>query len=44
MTCVGCLRNAVETALIVAEAARHNRQSRGCHFRVDSVDGGDRLL
>jgi L-aspartate oxidase len=38
------LRNAVETALIVADAARHNRQSRGCHFRVDSVDGGDRLL
>ncbi len=38
------LRNAVETALIVAEAARHNRQSRGCHYRVDSVDGGDRLL
>ena len=38
------LRNAVEVALIVAEAARHNRQSRGCHFRVDAVDGGDRLL
>ncbi len=38
------LRNAVEVALIVALAARHNRQSRGCHFRVDSVDGGDRLL
>jgi L-aspartate oxidase len=38
------LRNAVEAALIVAQAARHNRQSRGCHFRVDSVDGGDRLL
>ncbi len=38
------LRNAVETALIVADAARHNRQSRGCHYRVDSVDGGDRLL
>jgi L-aspartate oxidase len=38
------LRNAVEVALIVAQAARHNRQSRGCHFRVDSVDGGDRLL
>ena len=38
------LRNAVDVALIVAQAARHNRQSRGCHFRVDSVDGGDRLL
>jgi L-aspartate oxidase len=38
------LRNAVEVALTVAEAARHNRQSRGCHFRVDSVNGGDRLL
>jgi L-aspartate oxidase len=39
------LRNAVEAALIVAQAARHNRQSRGCHYRVDSVDGeGDRLI
>ena len=39
------LRNAVESALIVAQAARHNRQSRGCHYRVDSVDGeGDRLI
>jgi L-aspartate oxidase len=38
------LRNAVEAALIVADAARHNRQSRGCHYRSDSVDGGDRLL
>jgi L-aspartate oxidase len=38
------LRNAVEVALIVAQAARHNRQSRGCHYRVDSVNGGDRLL
>ena len=38
------LRNAVEVALIVAQAARHNRQSRGCHYRVDSADGGDRLL
>jgi len=28
------LRNAVEVALIVAQAARHNRQSRGCHYRV----------
>jgi L-aspartate oxidase len=38
------LRNAVEVALIVSQAARHNRQSRGCHFRADSVDGGDRWL
>lgn len=38
------LRNAVEVALLIAQAARHNRQSRGCHYRVDSVDGGDRLL
>jgi L-aspartate oxidase len=38
------LRNAVEVALIVAQAAQHNRQSRGCHYRVDSVDGGDRLI
>ncbi len=38
------LRNAVEVALIVAQAARHNRQSRGCHYRVDSVTVGDRLL
>lgn len=38
------LRNAIETALIVAQAARHNRQSRGCHYRADSVNGGDRLL
>ncbi len=38
------LRNAVEVALILALSARHNRQSRGCHYRADSVDGGDRLL
>jgi len=38
------LRNAVEAALVVALAARHNRHSRGCHYRSDSVDGGDRLL
>jgi len=29
------LRNGVQTALIVAEAARRNRQSRGVHFRED---------
>lgn len=39
------LRNAVEVALIIAQAARHNRQSRGCHYRSDSVTlQGDRLL
>lgn len=39
------LRNAVEAALVVAQAARHNRQSRGCHFRQDSVTGeGERLI
>lgn len=29
------LRNAVEVALLVAVAARHNRDSRGCHYRID---------
>ena len=39
------LRNAVEVALIVAQAARHNRASRGCHYRQDAVSaGGDRLI
>jgi len=39
------LRNAVESALIVAHAARHNRQSRGCHYRSDSVSvEGERLI
>ncbi len=39
------LRNAVEVSLIVAEAARHNRHSRGCHYRSDAVSlEGDRLL
>jgi len=38
------LRNAVEAALIIAQAARHNRQSRGCHYRVDAVAVGERLL
>ena len=38
------LRNAVEVAQLIAQAARHNRQSRGCHFRSDSVTSGDRLL
>jgi L-aspartate oxidase len=39
------LRNAVEVALIVALAARHNRTSRGCHYRQDqSPGGGDPLI
>lgn len=39
------LRNAVEVALIVAHAAQHNRQSRGCHYRQDAVlFEGDRLI
>ncbi len=38
------LRNAVEVSLIIAQAAYHNRQSRGCHFRTDAVEAGDRLL
>src|SRR5271157_4553399 len=38
------LRNAVEVGLIVAEAAQHNRQSRGCHYRADAVQAGDRLI
>jgi L-aspartate oxidase len=39
------LRNAVEVALIVAQAARHNRQSRGCHYRQDSAaNEGNRLI
>jgi L-aspartate oxidase len=39
------LRNAVEVALIIATAALHNRQSRGCHYRQDSVTvEGDRLI
>ena len=39
------LRNAVEVALIIAQAALHNRQSRGCHYREDAVAvEGDRLI
>jgi L-aspartate oxidase len=39
------LRNAVEVALIVAQAALHNRHSRGCHYRQDSAsEEGDRLF
>ncbi|HEC35755.1 MAG TPA: L-aspartate oxidase [Anaerolineae bacterium] len=32
------LRNACQCGLIVASAARHNRRSRGCHFREDEPD------
>lgn len=39
------LRNAVEVALIIAQAALHNRQSRGCHYRQDAVMAeGGRLI
>lgn len=38
------LRNSIEVSLLIAQAARHNRQSRGCHYRADSVEVGDRLL
>ncbi len=39
------LRNAVEVSLIVAQAALHNRRSRGCHYREDSVvEEGERLI
>ena len=40
------LRNAVEVALIIAQAALHNRQSRGCHYREDSAGSveGERLI
>lgn len=39
------LRNAVEVSMIVAQAALHNRQSRGCHYREDSVgQEGNRLI
>lgn len=39
------LRNAVEVSLIIAQAALHNRRSRGCHYREDSVTvEGERLI
>ena len=39
------LRNAVEVALIIAQAALHNRHSRGCHYRQDAVsEEGGRLI
>jgi L-aspartate oxidase len=30
------LRHSVQAAIIVAEAAQHNRHSRGCHYRDDN--------
>jgi L-aspartate oxidase len=30
------LRNSVQSALIVAQAAQQNRVSRGCHYREDT--------
>ncbi len=30
------LRQSVQAALIVAQAAQHNRESRGCHYRDDT--------
>ena len=39
------LRNALDAALIIAQAAYHNRQSLGCHYRQDAVSyEGDRLI
>ena len=39
------LRNWLDVPLIVAQAARHNRSSRGCHYRLDAVSfEGDRLI
>lgn len=39
------MRNAVEVSLTIAQAALHNRQSRGCHYREDSSpQEGDRLI
>ncbi len=34
------LRHSVQAALIVAEAAQHNRHSRGCHYRDDTKGTG----
>ena len=31
------LRNSVQAALIVANAARMNKVSRGCHYREESI-------
>jgi len=32
------LRNSIQAALVVAQAARQNRSSRGCHYRDDVSD------
>jgi L-aspartate oxidase len=29
------LRQGIQTALVVAHAAWRNKQSRGCHYRID---------
>jgi L-aspartate oxidase len=34
------LRHSVQAAIIVAEAAQHNRTSRGCHYRDDTKEAG----
>ena len=34
------LRHSVQAALIVAEAAQHNRVSRGCHYRNEKMGTG----
>jgi len=39
------LRNALDVALVIAQAAYHNRQSLGCHYRQDAVTyEGARLI
>ncbi len=38
------LYNAGEVALIIAQAARLNRQSRGCHYRQDPIETGDDVV
>ena len=30
------LRNALDTAIVIAVSARHNHTSRGCHYRIDA--------
>jgi len=36
------LRHSVQAALIVAEAAQHNRGSRGCHYRENAKEASPR--
>ena len=38
------LRNAIEVALLIAQAAQHNRQSRGCHLQGQTMSKGNRVL